>query len=129
MTRYRIRAALLLFLVLNLTACFTWQGVATAKPIEFIEATQPGRVRVLKPDGTQVELENPSVEGDQLVGTRTRGSGGGFVTSDASVTLEDVLQIEIRNFSLGRTAGLSVLVLTLFLPTIACSADQASCVR
>ena len=93
---------MLLFLVLNLTACFTWQGVATATPIELIEATQPHRVRVLKPDGTQVELENPSVEGDQLVGTRTRGSGGCFVTSDASVTLEDVLQIEIRNFSLGR---------------------------
>ena len=127
MTRYRIRAALLLFLVLNLTACFTWQGVATATPIELIEATQPDYIRVLKPDGTQVELENPSVEGDQLVGTRTRGSGGGFVTSDASVTLEDVLQIEIRNFSLGRTAGLSALVLIFFLPTIACSADQASC--
>ena len=127
MTRYRLRAVLLLFLVLNVTACYTWQGVATARPIELIEATQPHRVRVLKPDGTQVELENPSVEGDQLVGTRTRGSGGGFVTSDASVTLEDVLQIEIRNFSLGRTAGLSALVLILLLPTIACAADEASC--
>ena len=108
MTRYRFRAVLLLFLMLHLTACYTWQGVATATPIELIEATQPDYIRVLKPDGTQVELENPSVEGDQLVGTIPTRSGGGFVTSDASVTLEDVLQIEIRNFSLGRSvlAGL-----------------------
>ena len=32
MTRYRLRAVLLLFLVLNLTACYTWQGVATTSP-------------------------------------------------------------------------------------------------
>ena len=127
MTRYRIRAVLLLFLVLNLTACYTWQGVATTRPIELIEATQPDYIRVLTQDGTQVELENPSVEGDQLVGTTTTRSGGSFEPSDASVTLEDVLQIEIRNFSLGRTAGHSALVLILLLPTIACSADQASC--
>ena len=103
MTRYRLRAVLLLFLVLNVTACYTWQGVATARPIELIEATQPDYIRVLKPDGTQVELENPSVEGDQLVGTTATRSGGSFEPSDASVTLEDVLQIEIRNFSLGRS--------------------------
>ena len=91
MRPYRLRAALLLFLVLNLPACYTWQGVATTRPIELIEATQPDRVRVLKPDGTQVELENPSFEGDQLVG------------AVISIPVADVLQIQIRNFNLGRT--------------------------
>jgi hypothetical protein len=108
MTRYRIRAVLMLFLVLHLTACYTWQGVATRSPAQLIEATQLDYVRVLKPDGTQVELENPSVEGDQLVGTTPTRSGGSLETSNASVSVEDILQLEIRNFSLGRSvlAGL-----------------------
>ena len=98
----------MLFLVLHLTAYYTWQGVATRSPAQLIEATQPDYVRVLKPDGTQVELENPSVEGDQLVGTTPTRSGGSLETSDASVSVEDILQLEIRNFSLGRSvlAGL-----------------------
>jgi len=110
MTRYRSRAVLMLFLVLNLTACYTWQGVATTSPAQLIEVTQPDRVRVLKPDGTQVELENPSVEGDQLVGTTTTRTGGSFEPSDDSISLEDILQLEIRNFSLGRSilAGFGV---------------------
>ena len=110
MTRYRLRAVLLLFLVLHLTACYTWQGVATSSPVQLIETMQPDYVRVLKPDGTQVELENPSVEGDQLVGTIPTRSGGSFESSDASVSLEDILNLEIRNFSLGRSilAGFGV---------------------
>jgi hypothetical protein len=67
MTRYRPRAVLLLFLLLHLTACHTWQPVATPSPSQFIEAEQPDRVRVLMRGGSQVELENPLVEGDELV--------------------------------------------------------------
>ena len=107
MTRHPIRAVLLLFLMLHLTACYTWQGVATTSPAGMIEAmietqTQPDRVRVLTPGGVQVELENPSVEGDQLVGA-----------DGASMPLADVLQIQIRNFNLGRTiwAGFGVIML------------------
>ena len=92
MTRYRPRAVLLLFLVLYLTACYTWQGVATTSPAGVIEATQPDRVRVTMPDGTQVELENPSVEGDELV------ASGGF-----SMPSADVVILESRKFSMDRT--------------------------
>ena len=48
MTRYRYRAVLLLFLVLNLTACATWQAV-TPTPMsvaQLIEEDRPERVRV-----------------------------------------------------------------------------------
>ena len=68
MTRYRIRAVLLLFLMLHLTACYTWQGVGTTSPIGVIEATQPDYVRVVVRGEGEVELANPSVDGDQLVG-------------------------------------------------------------
>ena len=92
----RLRAVLLLFLVLHLTACYTWQGVATTSPAGVIEATQPDRVRVTMPDGTQVELENPSVEGDELV------------APGVSMPLADILELEVREFSMDRTALLLV---------------------
>jgi len=48
MTRYRPRAVLLLFLVLNLTACQTWQSVSldAISPDQLIEEDRPDRVRV-----------------------------------------------------------------------------------
>ena len=98
MTRYRIRAVLLLFLVLHLTACYTWQGIATTSPAQLIEATQPDRVRVTMRGGTQVELERPVVDGDELV-----------APGDRSVSLEDVLMLEFREFNFGKTIGLSAL--------------------
>ena len=100
MTRYRIRAVLLLFLMLHLTACYTWQGVATTSPAGVIEVTQPERVRVHIPDGVQVELENPLVEGDQLLGT-----------NGVALPLADVLMLEIQKFNFGKkTIGLIGLV-------------------
>ena len=92
MPRYRYCAVLLLFGVLHLTACQTWQSVSTASPSQFIEAEQPDRVRVLMRGGGQVELENPSVEGDELV-----------AVGDRSVSLEDVLVLEVWGFSMDRT--------------------------
>jgi len=111
MTRYRPRSVLLLFLLLHLTACYTWQGVATTSPAGVIEATQPDRVRVTMPDGTQVELENPSVEGDELVGRVHESSFwcraflGGYTRRGEdecdrfvvrSIPLADVFTLEIR---------------------------------
>jgi hypothetical protein len=112
MTRYRPRSVLLLFLLLHLTACYTWQGVATTSPAGVIEATQPDRVRVTMPDGTQVELENPSVEGDELV------ASGGF-----SMPSADVVILESRKFSMDRTVllvlgtvvGAPVLILGIYM--------------
>ena len=99
MTRYRPRAVLLLFLVLHLTACYTWQGVATTSPGELIEATQPDRVRVVVRGEGEVELANPSVDGDQLVGA-----------DGISMPLADLLMLEVKKFSMGRTIGLFGLV-------------------
>ena len=104
MTRYRSRAVLMLFLVLNLTACYTWQGIATTSPAAVIDATRPDRVRVLVPGGIQIELARPVVDGDQLVGT-----------SGVSMPLADVLMLEIREFSMGRTIGLVFLSLPMLV--------------
>ena len=115
MTRYRLRAVLLLFLVLHLTACATWQSAATPSPSQFIEAEQPDRVRVTTQDGTQVELENPSVEGDELV------ASGGF-----SMPSADVVILESRKFSMDRTV-LLVLGGVLALPVALIAALLIDC--
>ena len=117
MTRYRVRAVLMLFLVLNLTACQTWQSVSldAISPDQLIEEDRPDRVRVTMPDGTQVELENPSVEGDELV------ASGGF-----SMPSADVVILESRKFSMDRTmillggvvVGVLVVAMGVVLATI-----------
>jgi hypothetical protein len=94
MTRYRSRAVLMLFLVLNLTACQAWHGVSldAIRPAQLIEEDRPDRVRVTGGEVLEREVVAPSVEGDQLVGA------GGF-----SIPLSDILGLEVRGFSLGRT--------------------------
>ncbi len=62
---------------------------------QIIEAEQPDRVRVLMRGGSQVELENPLVEGDELV------------ASGVSMPLADILLFEVREFSMDRTVLLA----------------------
>ena len=85
----------MLFLVLNVTACQAWHSVSldAISPAQLIEEEQPDRVRVLMRGGTELELENPSVEGDELV------------APGVSMPLADVLRLEVLASSRGRTAG------------------------
>ena len=114
MTRYRPRAVLLLFLLLNLTACSSWQSIGPVSPSRFIELDQPERVRVYMRGGGQVELESPSVEGDALV------------APNVSMPLADITGLEVREFSMDRTmillggvaAGVLVVAVAVVLATI-----------
>ena len=92
MIRYRARAVLLLFLLLNLTSCITWQSIGPVSPSQFIEAEQPDRVRVTTEDVTELEVLAPSVDGDALV------APGNF-----SIPFADILRLEAQRFSLQRT--------------------------
>ena len=85
MTRHRPHAVLLLFLVLNLTACSSWQNIGPVSPGQFIELDQPDRVRVTMRSGDQVDLERPAVDGDELV------APGNF-----SMPWADVLVLEVQ---------------------------------
>ena len=100
MTRYRRRAVLLLFLLLNLTACQTWQSVSldAISPAQLIEEDQPDRVRVSGVGVLDLELERPAVDGDQLV------APGGF-----SMPLADVLRLEVRELHILRSLGVGYL--------------------
>ena len=102
MTRYRPRAVLLLFGVLYLTACSSWQSIGPVSPSRFIELDQPERVRVTMQDGTQMELDRPVVDGDELV-----------APGDFSMPLADVLALDVRRFDAARTivrVGLGALI-------------------
>ena len=85
-----------------------------------IEATQPDRVRVTMPGGIQMELENPAVDGDELVGRSVENERvGGAITQTfvptVSVPVADILMLEIREFSMGRTIGLVFLSLPMLV--------------
>ena len=118
MIRYRYRGVLLLFLLLNLTACSSWQSIGPVSPSQFIEAEQPNRVRVLLRGGNELELENPSVEGDELV------------APGVSMPLADVLRLEVQASRRGRTAlwafaGLAVIFMTGVVPDLICGPEEA----
>ncbi len=118
MTRYRYRAVLLLFLLLNLTACQTWQSVSLGaiSPAQLIEEDRPDRVRVTGGGLLEREVVSPSVEGDQLVGA-----------GDVAVPLEDILRLEVRGFSVGRTlllGGVSFIG-AIVLAVVACAVDPS----
>ena len=96
MTRHRARAVLLLLLLLNLTACTSWQSVSldAISPAQLIEEDRPDRVRVTGGGVLELEVVSPSVEGEQLVGA-----------DGVSVPLADILHLEVHGFSLLRTIG------------------------
>jgi hypothetical protein len=119
MTRYRPRAVLLLFLVLNLTACQTWQSVSLGaiSPDQLIEEDRPDRVRVTGREVLEREVVAPSVEGDQLVGA-----------GDFSMPLSDILGLEVRGISWGRTLLLfNPITLFTVLLVGACSFNPDDC--
>ena len=113
MTRHRPRAVLLLFLLLNLTACQTWQSVSLGaiSPGRFIEIDQPDRVRVTGEGVLEQEVEIPAVDGDQLVGL-----------GDFSMPLGDIFGLEVRGLSLVRTVLLALPVM-LVVGAVSCIAE------
>ncbi len=102
MTRYRPHAVLIL-LLLTQTACTSWEPVTTPIPSQFVaeevatmmEVERPDRVRVTERDGTELFLEYPWVQADELVETVEGISAG--------VPLEDIFRLEVRRFSVKRT--------------------------
>ena len=124
MTRYRLRAFLLLFLLLNLTACQTWHSVSLGaiSPAQLIEEDQPDRVRVTGGGVVEQEVEIPAVDGDQLVGV-----------GDFSMPLADILRLEVRGLHIlrslgaGYLGGLGVFGLLTVIDIVRCDGIWACC--
>jgi hypothetical protein len=121
MTRYRARTVLLLFGMLHLSACQTWQSVSldAISPAQLIEEDRPDRVRVTGGGLLELEVVSPSIEGDQLMGA-----------GDVAVPLEDILRLEVRETSIGRSIGFGWLVAAvagLVIQGVACLDSPEDC--
>ena len=93
----KTNAVLLLFLLLNLTGCVVGTTGPQVVSLQPTDLDQFDLILVTRSDGTQLEVENPSVEGDELVGT-ARASQLGLAEVRGrvpiSVPLADIETIE-----------------------------------
>ncbi len=108
--RYRPMAVLLL--VLQLQACTSWRPV-TVSPREFIEEEQPSAIRVTRPDGTSLFMENPTVADDSIFSVCRPEDGSSCTIRTGSLSLDDVSALEVRRTDSTRTFGLFALLTAL----------------
>ena len=96
----RGKGILLLLLLINLTACQTWQSaslgaLSPAQVVEQVESHPSATIRILVPGQPLLEVAYPMIEGDQLLG---------FVEEQRfSTPLSDIAMLEIQKVSLGKT--------------------------
>lgn len=94
------RLGLLAALLAATPGCSSWR--ASSAGTAEVPVTTPKRARVTLRDGSTVILSSPMVRGDSLVGT-ARPEGGEPVRFAAAI--DDVVLVETRGFSTGRTLG------------------------
>ena len=106
----RGKGILLLLLLINLTACQTWQSaslgaLSPAQVVAQVESHPSTTIRILVPGQPLLEVAYPMIEGDQLLG---------FVEEQRfSTPLSDIAMLEIRRLSVLRSLGLGYLVLAI----------------
>ncbi len=118
----RGKASLLLLLLLSSTSCQTWQSVSLGalSPAQFVEEDRPDRLRVFisgKPLNP-IELEGPTVDGDELIASGT------------AVPLADITRIEVSKISIGRSVGfgwLAAVAAGLVIQGILCLDSPEDC--
>ena len=82
-------------------------------------------------DGTQMELDRPVVDGDELVSRPIiRLDGDELVAPGVSMPLADILRLEVQASRRGRTAlwafaGLAVIFMTGVVPDLICGPEEA----
>lgn len=94
------RAACLLALSLQLSACYSWRTEQVG-PAQAVSDRRPEQVRITEPGGAKVVVLGPTVGGDTL---RGRSKLTGY---PVAIPLADVLQLETRR-SNGASSALVV---------------------
>ena len=108
----RGKASLLLLLLINLTACQTWQSsslgaLSPAQVVEQVESHPSTTIRILAPDVPGLMVDSPSVEDDQLVG---------FVEGQLfSTPLAEITMFQVRKLDVGKTLLLAITLPPLLL--------------
>jgi hypothetical protein len=76
-----------------LAGCTQWR-VQSVPPQQLVAAQHPGRVRVTRPDGTQVVLSDPEIVDDTLYGIEA-GKGRASAHREG-IPLHDVAHVSVR---------------------------------
>ena len=99
--RQRARSAIATLLVAAMIVspgCSSWKALRSSPETQQV-TPMPDHVHVLLADGHWIEVFSPRVEGDSLVGMCPAGLG----RDHCAVAVRDVLSIESKQFSAGRT--------------------------
>lgn len=91
-------------LMLSATGCVAWR-VESVPPMELLRGGGVPAVRVAKPDRSKVEIFDPHLEGDSLVGHPTNRA-----IARVAIPLAQIQTIETRSHSFGRTILLTLAV-------------------
>jgi hypothetical protein len=84
-------------------ACHSWQPVGPT-PAAYLREHQASAVRVTRSDGTLLELKEPRVVGDTLMGLRLKDSGQ--VADSLSLPVGEIHTLAVRESDTGRTLAL-----------------------
>ncbi|HUR94037.1 MAG TPA: hypothetical protein VMY76_05610 [Gemmatimonadales bacterium] len=111
------RAAVLTIVVLQTSGCHSWHAEPGMNAAALVTADSPSRVRLRLNSGQRLEVRNPGVSHDTLIGRVGPDS--------ARVAVTDIATVAERRFSAGRTvARIGLGVALLFgVAAIACAAD------
>ena len=116
------RLAFAAWLAASAAACTSWQ-VEMVPPAQLISQKHPDEIRVTLPNSSKVKLQQPTMEGDTLVGivgghsTTTGGASTGAFGENATLVelkggtqlrlpVSDARYIETSHVSTGKTLGL-----------------------
>ena len=113
----RSQAVALAALVLQAGGCTGWHTESEVSPTALVEQRHPTRLRVELLSGGRVELRDPELRGDTLIGRAGRDT--------VRIAAADVATAARRRFSVGRTvARVGIGLGTVFgLALIGCAAD------
>jgi hypothetical protein len=107
------RFALLAFVLLSLSGCYTWRSESRA-PTSPVWRNLPGEIRLTLEDGRSLTIEQPVIRIDQTI----RSQRGG-----PSAPLQDVSAVEARRFSAVRTFSLVLAKLSVVLHVVGLIVD------
>lgn len=103
----RRRSASAVLLTLHLTGCVTWQATTTPLPDLTSGDKPPASVRVTTTEGEELEVMEPRVHLDSLIGGSKPDTGWVFLA------LADIDKVEVQKRNVLRTAAGVVFVVGL----------------
>lgn len=115
-------STVLLFATVGQLAC-TSRQVVQPSPAEYVQDRKPRELRIHRSDGSKVELYNPKVEGDSLVGTGMSSSGT-RTDERKAYAVADIARADVSRFSAAKTLGLFGVLLGGLLVAAAISCDS-----